>query len=193
MSGREVTELLARWSAGDEAAVERLMPLVYDELRARASSYLRREHAARTLQPTALVHEAFLRLVGLERIAWTDRNHFFALAARAMRRVLVDAARRRHAAKRGNDPEPISIEGLAAPGDHEARWLDVLAADRALQRLEAIAPRQASVVEMRFFAGMESQEIADTLDVSLSTVEREWRAARAFLALELERTTAGPP
>ncbi len=183
----DITELLARWSAGDATAVERLMPLVYEELRARAAAYLRGERRARTLQPTALVHEAFLRLLGIERISWGDRNHFFALAARAMRRVLVDAARRRHAAKRGADDGPISIEGVggvAAGG--EGRWLDVLAVDRALSRLEAVSRRQAGVVEMRFFAGMEEAEIAVVLAVSLSTVKREWRAARAFLARELQ-------
>jgi RNA polymerase sigma factor (TIGR02999 family) len=182
-----ITDLLARWSGGDEAALEQLMPLVYDELRARAAGYLRRERGARTLQPTALVHEAYLRLVGMDDVAWRDRNHFFALAARAMRRVLVDTARRRDAGKRGGDPERVSIERLEPDTGVEGRWLDVLAADRALVRLEAVAPRQARVVEMRFFAGMEEREIADVLGVSLSTVEREWRAARAYLARELAR------
>ncbi len=180
------TVLLRRWSAGESDALDELLPLVYGELRRQAAGLLRAERAAPTFEPTALVHDAFLRLAGADPIAWESRTHFFALAARAMRRVLVDHARRRDSGKRGGDLARVGLTFADRIGARvETRYLDVLAVDRALERLERISERRARVVEMRFFGGLEDREIARMLDVSLSTVEREWRTARAFLAKEL--------
>jgi RNA polymerase sigma factor (TIGR02999 family) len=179
----EWTVLLRRWSAGDSAALEELWPMACGELRRQAAGLLRGERAAATFEPTALVHDAFLRLAGADPIAWESRNHFFALAARAMRRVLVDHARRRDSGKRGGGLARVGLTLADRMGARaETRFLDVLTVDRALERLERISERRARVVEMRFFAGLEDREIAQVLGVSLSTVEREWRTARAFLA-----------
>jgi RNA polymerase sigma factor (TIGR02999 family) len=183
----EITTWLGRWHAGDRAAIERLVPLVYGELRRQAASYMRRERHAHTLEPTVLVHEVFLRLDGAQVAGITSRQQFYALAATVMRRFLVDAARRRNAEKRGGDAVPITLGSVAeALGSHPGdRLADVLAIDQALARLERVSARRARIVELRFFAGLEVPEIAATLEVSVSTVEREWRAARAFLAASL--------
>jgi RNA polymerase sigma factor (TIGR02999 family) len=193
----EWTVLLRRWSDGDANALDALLPLVYGELRRQAAGLLRGERAAATFEPTALVHDAFLRLAGSDPIAWESRRHFLAVAARAMRRVLVDHARRRDSEKRGGDRARVGLtladrvaDGLG--GRAETRYLDILAVDRALERLERISARRARVVEMRFFAGLEDREIAQVLGVSLSTVEREWRTARAFLAKALAAADAAP-
>jgi RNA polymerase sigma factor (TIGR02999 family) len=188
--GGEITRLLGLWRQGEAAALDRLAPLVYEELKLRAAGYLRGERAGHTLDPTALVHEAFLRLGGLERLDWRCREQFYAVAATTMRRLLVDHARRRAAGKRGADPERVAItvaDALAEDRSGE-RWLDVLDVDRALARLERISERRARVVELRFFAGLEQTEIAALLGISLATVEREWRAARAYLAKALTST-----
>ena len=182
----EVTAALAAWSAGDREALPRVLPQIYDELRALAAQHLRKERAGHTLQATALVNEAFLRLCGRERVHVEARVQFFAVAAQAMRRVLVDHARRRQAGKRGGRETPVPLtevaaaELAAAPED-----VDVLDVDAALTRLAALDARQARVVELRFFAGMEVEEIAAALDVSASTVRREWRMARAWLRGQL--------
>ena len=182
-SGQEVTALLREWSAGDRGALERLMPLVYGELRQLAASHLRSERGDHTLQPTALVHEAYLRLVGQRSVSWANRAHFFGIAAQMMRRVLVDHARRRLAAKRSPGTLRIDLgeETAAAPD----RMPELLALDRALTELERLDPRQARVVELRFFAGLSVEETAEVAGVSTATVKREWRTARAFLRHEI--------
>ncbi len=182
-SGQEVTALLREWSAGDRGALERLMPLVYGELRRLAASHLRSERGDHTLQPTALVHEAYLRLVGQRSVSWANRAHFFGIAAQMMRRVLVDHARRRLAAKRSPGTLYVDLgEEVAAAAD---RAPELLALDRALTELERLDPRQARVVELRFFAGLSVEETAEVAGVSTATVKREWRTARAFLRHEI--------
>jgi RNA polymerase sigma factor (TIGR02999 family) len=181
----EVSRLLRLWSAGDESAPERLLPLVYGELRAIAAAQMRSERSDHTLQPTALVHELFLRLEQGRPVAWNDRRHFFRLAAQAMRRLLVDFARRRLAERRGGEFARVTL-GHADEAASNQRPEEIVAMDAALAQLAALDPRQAEVVELRVFSGMTMDEIAAALDLSLSTVEREWRAARAWLRRELE-------
>jgi RNA polymerase sigma factor (TIGR02999 family) len=183
----EVTAELRAWRGGDEQAGERLLSKVYLELKKIAAAELRRERSGHTLQPTALVHEAYLRMIGQTRIAWRDRAHFFGLAATMMRRVLVDHARARLAAKRRpEEPAPELPEPSAA-----ARPVEILDLDRALDRLAERFPRPARVVELRYFAGLELEEIAAALGVSDRTVKRDWRFARAFLLAELEGSSGG--
>ena len=181
----EVTLLLSRARSGDRAALDRLMPLVYTELRALADRQLRREHADRTLHATALVHEVYLKFASGQRIAAHDRAHFLALAAHAMRQVLVDAARRRSAQKRGGAWERVTLS--AAENALEFRADELLGLDAALEQLE---PRQRQIVEYRFFAGLEEKEIAELLGVSDRTVRREWVKARAWLYRELYPTNS---
>jgi RNA polymerase sigma factor (TIGR02999 family) len=184
----EVTRLLRKWSAGDKDALERLLPLVYDELRRRAGAYLRAERAGHTLQPTALVHEAYLKLVGGDAIEWKDRAHFFGVAARAMRQVLVDHARARKAAKRGEGQVLVALD---AAGDAATppRNLDLLDLDRALSKLAGLDERQSRLVELRLFAGLTIEESAEVLNISHATVSREWKHAEAWL----QREMTGPP
>jgi len=180
-----VTNLLVEWRRGDEAALARLIPIVYEELRRVASARLRSEGTDHTLQTTALVHEAYLRLVGLDRMTLQNRTHFFAMTARLMREILVDHARRRNALKRGGGVT-ITILALddvaAAP---EGGLVDVLALDEALTDLGALDERLSRVVELRFFAGLSIAEAADALDVSSATVERDWTVAKAWLRQRL--------
>jgi RNA polymerase sigma factor (TIGR02999 family) len=180
----DVTGLLRRWSEGDAAALESLMPVVYAELRALAGSYLQSERPGHTLQPTALVHEAFLRLVGQNRVEWQNRAHFFGIAAQLMRRVLVDHARRRAAAKR--DAGPVRIEFTEPSSEGSDRDPEILALDEALQGLESLDARQAKIVELRFFGGLTVEETALVTGVSTATVKREWRTARAWLRRTLD-------
>lgn len=177
-----VTRLLKQWSDGSPRALDRVVPLLYDELRELARIRMRGERTGHTLATTDLVHEAFLRLVNLEDIEWQDRKHFLAMAARAMRRVLVDHARRRSAQKRGGDRTKVDLEEvtLMTEADIEA----LLQVDTALERLSSDEPRAAQIVELRHFGGFSNEEIADALGISLSTVEREMRFARACLAEE---------
>jgi len=177
----DVSRLLLAWQAGDEASLERLLPLVYAELREIAHRQLRHEPNAITLQPTALVHEAYLRLVGAD-LTWAGRTHFLAVAARTMRRVLVDQARRRHADRRGGGAVQVTMPSLAAP---QADPIDLLAIDDALVRLAAQDERKARIVELRHFAGLTLEEIAEVLAVSIATVHRELRFASSWLAAEL--------
>jgi RNA polymerase sigma factor (TIGR02999 family) len=180
----EVTQLLRQWSAGNAAVLEKLLPLVYDELRRRAGAYLRQERPGHTLQPTALVHEAYLKLVGGSSIDWKDRAHFFGVAARAMRQVLVDHARARQTAKRGEGQVRVELDAagaVAAP----ARSVDLLDLDRALSRLAALDERQSRLVELRLFAGLTIEESAEVLRVSHATVSREWKHAEAWLQREM--------
>jgi RNA polymerase sigma factor (TIGR02999 family) len=179
----EITALLDDWSRGNHRALDQLLPLVYAELRRIAQRHLRRERHGHSLQPTALVHEAYLRLVGQRHVDWRDRAHFFAVSAQVMRRILVDHARRRQADKRGDAFQRVDLNpDIAAPG-HDA--ISVLAVDRALQRLEGIDPDLAQIVELRAFGGLTIEEAAHVLQVSASTAKREWRTARAWLVREL--------
>lgn len=176
----DVTGLLVSWRQGDAAALDRLMPLVYNELRRVARGHLRREPAGHTLQPTALVHEVFLRLVGTDHSTPTSRTHFFAISARLMRQVLVDHARRKRADKRGGGATVIGLDE-ASPAATQASSVDVLALDEALEVLSSLDARQCRVVELRFFAGLNIPETADALGISTATVEREWVMAKAWL------------
>ncbi len=175
----EVTAILRQWSRGDAEASARLIPLVYDELRQLARGHLRRERDGHTLQPTALVHEAYLRLVEGETIQWQGRAHFYGIAARLMRRVLVDHARNRSAAKRGGGDEKISLELLGELPAWER--LDLLALDAALQEFARTYPRQAEVVELKFFGGLEVREIAEVMKISDRTILRDWSFAKVWL------------
>lgn len=186
---RTVTRLLQRWNAGDQAALDSLMPLVYRELRYLAAASWRREKRGHTLQPTAVVHEAFLRLMGQQGVSWESRTQFLAIAAQMMRRVLTDHARRKGAVKRGG-AEQIRVELDDEVGRLEARELDLVALDEALGGLEALDPRQARVVELRFFAGLTLAETAEAVGISTATVKREWETAKAWLAREMRRGLA---
>lgn len=178
-----VTALLLAWADGDQEALEALLPAVYDELHRQAARALRRESAGHTLQATDLVHEAYLRLVDQRRVRWAGRAQFFGLAAQTMRRVLVDHARTRHAAKRGGGAQQITLDDTAAAED--AGGVDVLALDDALGRLAALDARQARVVELRYFAGLGIEQAAEVLGVSAATIKRDWTVARAWLRREL--------
>ncbi len=175
----EVTRLLDRWRTGDTEAFDRLLPRVYDELRMLAGRCMTRERPGHTLQATALVHEAYFRLTGKRRAQVMDRAHFFAVAAQAMRRVLLDHARRQQAGKRNGTVETITLDHLPEPAPRPV--LDVVMLDRALSALAEIDDRQARVVELRYLAGLTIDETAEVLDVSPSTVERLWRVARLWL------------
>jgi RNA polymerase sigma factor (TIGR02999 family) len=171
-------------------ARDSLLPLVYMELRRRARSYLRRERPDHTLQPTALVHEAYLKLAGQDRAAWKNRAQFFGVAAQMMRRILVDHARERQSAKRPGSAVRVALDDQM--GAAEQRDCDVLQLDEALTELAALDPRQGQIVEFRYFAGMSESEVADVLSVSRSTVTREWQMARAWLYRRLTGTRQGP-
>ena len=178
----EVSRLLASWSAREPGAEERLFSLVYAELRRLAAVHRRREAPADSLQTTALVHEAYLRLNGQRRVAWKNRGHFFAIASRAMRRILVDHARRRKAAKRGG---AVAVSALDSVALAMAGPVDLMELDLALEKLERLDAQEAKVVELRIFAGLTVPEVAAALGVSRATVEREWTAARVWLRREL--------
>ncbi len=187
---REITQLLKAWNQGDESALERLTPLVYARLRRLAWHYVRRERAGLTLQGTALVHELFLRLFDASNIEWQDRAHFYAVASHVMRRILVDAARTRGAAKRGGQAERVDtanldLDAIAVADD---RATEVCALDDALTSLAALDPRRAKVIELRFFGGLTVEETAEVLDVSAQTVMRDWKTAKVWLARELQRS-----
>lgn len=179
---RDVTNLLVEWRGGNQAALERLIPIVYGELRRVASARLSNE-GSHTLQTTALVHEVYLRLVDLDRMTLRNRTHFFAMAARLMREILVDHARRRHALKRGGDVTVLGLDGVDAGAENNL--VEVLALDEALTELASLDKRAGRVVEMRFFAGLSIAETADALDVSSATVERDWTVAKAWLLQRL--------
>ena len=179
----EVTALLAAWSAGDREALAKLIPLVYGDLRSRAEGLLRRERSGHTLQPTALVNEAYLKLVDQTQVPWQNRAHFLAVAARAMRQVLVDYARRRRAGKRGAGETLVVFDEAKAATT--PRNLDLLALDQALDRLSALDERQSRLVEMRIFAGLTIDEAAEALGISPATVSREWKHAEAWLHREI--------
>jgi RNA polymerase sigma-70 factor (ECF subfamily) len=184
-SPNQVTELLARWSHGEEAAREKLVPLVYDELRRVARRCLAGQPQDQTLQSTALVHEAYLRLVGRSEVHWQNRVHFFAVAARLMRGILVDHARMRHAAKRGGSNLTLTLDDALAPPKQRA--LDLVALDDALNALATLDPKQGQLVELRFFAGLSIEDTSHVMGLSPATVKREWATARAWLYGEMNR------
>ena len=179
----EVSQLLVDWGRGDQAALSRLMPLVYDELRRLASPKLRRERSDHTFQTTALVHEAYLALVDQRQANWQNRAQFFAIAAQLMRRILVDYARSHQAAKRGGDYLKVSLDETIALA--EEKNADLLALDEALDRLAKLDPQQSRVVELRIFGGLSVEETAEAMGISTRTVKREWSMARAWLHQQL--------
>jgi RNA polymerase sigma factor (TIGR02999 family) len=179
-----VTQLLKDWSDGDQAALDRLMPLVYGELRRLANNYLRRERANHTLQPTALVNEAYLRLVDQKNARWQNRAQFFGVAAQLMRRILVDHARTRQAQKRGgSDQQRLSLTNVEQASDKPE--IDLLALHEALNELAEIDPQQSRIVELKFFGGLSIEETAEVLGIGHATVERDWKMARAWLRRKL--------
>lgn len=187
----DVSQLLRAWAGGDLQARDALVPLVYHELRNRAAGYLRHERADHTLQATALVHEAFLRLAGQDRVAWQNRGHFYGVAAQMMRRILVDHARERRAAKRPNASLRTDLDDRIPAVDQPEH---VLALDEALNELSTLDPRQGQIVELRYFGGLSEHEVADVLSVSRATVTREWRRARSWLYHRMAppASTGGP-
>lgn len=182
---QDVTQVLQDLRNGDQKAADRLLPMVYDEFRALARHYLAQERANHTLQPTALVHEAYMKLVDQTRVDWQGRSHFFAVAAQAMRRILVDHARSRQRDKRGGGRARVVLDEAVALSPQKDE--DVLALDECLERLAALDARQAKVVELRFFGGLSVEEVAEALGVSKRTVEGDWTFARAWLSRELRK------
>lgn len=180
----QITSLLQDWNSGDEAAMERLIPFVYDELRKQARILMSRERPNHTLQVTALVHEAFLKLSKQSGIDWQNRSHFFGIASRLMRQILIDHARLYATEKRGNKPVQLSLDDVQIPVEERAD--SILYLNEVLERLEKFDETQAKVVEMRFFGGMNNSEIAEALEISERTVAREWQAARLWLAREMK-------
>ncbi|MBS1794232.1 MAG: sigma-70 family RNA polymerase sigma factor [Acidobacteria bacterium] len=180
MTEKPITQILQELRAGENDSLNELLPLVYDELRRLANSYLSRERANHTLQPTALVHEAYLRLIGQKEIAWQNRAHFFGVSARLMREILIEYARGRNRKKRGGEYKTqIALDAAVSFADR--RELDVVAVDDALARLEKLDPRQARIVEMKFFGGLTIEEIGEVLGISPATVKREWSSAKLIL------------
>ena len=191
-SPRDVTQLLTNWRDGDQTALDKLLPLVHDELRRIAHRYMRREGPGHTLQTTALVNEAYLRLAGGRQVEFQDRAHFFAVAAQVMRHLLVDYARNRRYAKRGGDAQQVSLDeaaeaAIAAQGrDEQGHDEQLLALDEALSKLASIDQRKSRLVELRYFGGMNTEETAEVLGVSPITVKREWQKAKAWLYRALQ-------
>jgi len=184
-ASQEITQLLLAWGSGDKAALDALMPIVYDELRKLAKRYMRRQNSGHTLQTTALVNEAYLRLIDSSRVRWQDRTHFFAISAQLMRRVLVDFARAKNSLKRGGEQLQITLdEQVEAPFEKE---MNLVALDEALQNLAKLSVRQSQIVELRYFGGLSEEEIAETLEISTRTVRRDWSLARAWLYRELSQ------
>jgi len=182
-SQSEITQLLLRWSGGDKAALDQLMPLIYDELRRIAGYYLNRQRPGHTLQATALVNEAFIRLIEVRNVRWQDRAHFFAVAAKIMRNILIDYARSHQRTKRGRGVLPISLNNVADIVEGQAS--ELIALDDALNSLNDIDRRKSEIVELRFFGGLSIDETAEVLRISSPTVQREWRMAKAWLHREL--------
>jgi RNA polymerase sigma-70 factor (ECF subfamily) len=185
---QEVSQLLVEWRNGDQQALDRLMPLVYDELRRIAGRYMKRERKDHTLQTTALVNEAYLRMVGQQDVEWQNRAHFFAVAASVMRHLLVDHARARGRGRRGADPQQVSLDEAALVSEQKGE--EMLALDEALTRLAAIDARKVKIVELRYFSGLSAKEAAEVLGVSEITVKREWLKAKAWLYREMSQGTS---
>ena len=184
-SSQSVSYLLQRWSGGDRAALDQLLPLVYGELHRMARRYMHQQPDGHTLQTTALIHEAYLRLMGQEEKHWENRAHFFGVAAQAMRHILVDYARARQTAKRGGEARAVALDEAAFVSDERAA--EVVALDDALAELAQLAPRQSQIVELRYFGGLSVTEIAEVLQVSTDTVTRDWNQAKAWLYRALNR------
>ena len=182
----EITELLEQWSGGNQAALDQLYPLVYAELRQLARSYMRREPKGHTLQTTALINEAYVRLVDQQSVRWQNRSHFFAISAQIMRRILVDHARRHLQAKRGGGAKRISLDEAMIVAKERSE--EVLMLDEALANLARLDPRRSQVVELRYFAGLNNSEIASVLQISENTVMRDWNLGRAWLYQQLSET-----
>jgi RNA polymerase sigma factor (TIGR02999 family) len=188
----DVTRLLSDWSNGDQAALDQLLPLVYSELRRLASAYLRRERSNHTLQSTALVHEAFMRMVHQQDVQWKNRAHFFAIASQMIRRILVDYARSQHAEKRGSGAVKLALDEAMAVPQAPATDVDLLGLNDALDRLAALDERQSRIVELRFFAGLSIEETAEVMSLSPASIKREWQTARAWLFREMTRNSPQP-
>jgi RNA polymerase sigma factor (TIGR02999 family) len=185
-SAPTITQLLVKWSDGDPQALDQLTPLVYDELRQMARTYLRRERSDHTLQATALVHEAYLRMIDQDSVSWRNRAHFFGIASQMMRRILVNHALARAAEKRGGRTEKLTLdEAIHLPDQRE---IDLLALDDALKQLEMLDPQQTRIVELRFFGGLSIEETAEALRISAATVKRDWRTARLWLRRQLSES-----
>ncbi len=182
---KEITQLLIAWNRGDQRARDELMPLIYGELRRLARGHLRRERPNHTLQPTALVNEAFLRLIDQSQVNWQNRAHFFGAAARLMRRILINHAEARRAAKRGGEAERVSLNEVDHLGVEQE--MDLIALNEALKNLERVDPQQSQIVELRYFSGLTIEEVAEVMGISPATVKREWSTARAWLRRELSR------
>lgn len=182
----DITLWLHEWSLGKENALEALMPVVYAELHRQATNYLRRERIGHTLQATALINEAFMKLVDQREVNWQNRAHFFGIAAQAMRRILVDHARSRHRNKRGGNAEDLPLEAAEFATSPSGTSIDLIALDEALTRLAELDERQSRIVELRFFSGLNVEETAEALGVSQATVKNEWRTAKAWLFQELK-------
>jgi RNA polymerase sigma factor (TIGR02999 family) len=187
ISSHGVTQLLLKWSGGDREALEQLLPLVYRELHQLAERYLRRERSDHTLQATALVHEAYLKLIDQREVKWQNRAHFFGVAAQAMRRILVDHARSHMAAKRGSGGVKLSLEDNAAAVVSDEKAEEMIALDDALNHLAEIDPQKSRIVELRFFGGLSIEETAEVLGIGTATVIRQWRMARAWLFDQVQR------
>jgi len=181
----QITKLLLQWREGKADALDELVPLVHDELRRIARNFMRRQNPGHTLQTTALVNEAFIRLVDSNRVNWQDRNHFFAISAQLMRRVLVDVARRKNSLKRGGERVQVTLDDKLNVSDEKET--DIIALDEAMSLLAELNPRQSQIVELRYFGGLTEEQIADTLEISSRTVRRDWNLARAWLFRELNR------
>lgn len=186
---KDVTTLLLEWSQGSQAALEQVTPLIYDQLRLLAARQLRRERPGHTLQSTALVHEAYLKLIDQQRVQWHDREHFFAVASQMIRRILVSYARSRNSIKRGRGRTMLTFNDVSSPG--ATSEIDLIALDDALERLSRLDPQQGRIIELRFFGGVSIQGTANLLGISTATVNRDWKLARAWLHRELDRG-AGP-
>jgi RNA polymerase sigma factor (TIGR02999 family) len=187
-SPHEITQLLAEWSDGNQTALDKLYPLVYDELHKMANRYMKRERKDHTLQTTALINEAYVRMVDQKNVHWENRAHFFAISAQIMRRILIDHARRHHYAKRGGGALKVSLDETAMVASDPAP--DMLLLDEALNRLAEMDPRRGQVVELRYFGGLNNEEIAGVLKISENTVTRDWNMARAWLYQELSGSVA---
>jgi len=186
----DVTQLLVNWSRGDQAALDQLMPLVYGELRRLAAAYLRRERSNHTLQSTALVHEAFLRMVNQQDVQWKNRAHFYGIAAQMIRRILVDYARSQHAEKRGAGAVKLELDEAMAVAQTNSE-VDLLSLSDSLDRLAQLDERQSRVVELRFFAGLSIEETAEVLQLSPASIKREWQTARAWLFRDMSTAPGG--
>ncbi len=180
----EITQMLRKWSDGDARALDNLLPLVYEELHRQAARYLRRERRDHTLQTTALIHEAYLKLIDQRDVEWESRTHFYAIAAQAMRRILVDYARTKHRDKRGGDDIKLSLSEATAVAAKE-KSVDLIALDEALDKLAERDAQQARVVELRYFSGLSLDETAEAMHISRATVARDWQMAKAWLLREL--------